>query len=571
MTEKNEAAQNDIMTVNVGSYADMVDNAMAELADNEIIERIWKSDHTVWKPDPTEIVNRLGWLDIATRMKESIPRIAAVADAVWADGYTHALVLGMGGSSLCPEVLGRTFGAKQGALNLAVLDSTDPGAVIAYAEELDIPRTLFIVSTKSGGTVETLSFFRYFYNRVIEAVGEKHAGDHFLAITDPDSKLTGIGEQYGFRSTFINDPNIGGRYSALSHFGLVPASLIGLDIPVLLERATSAMNNARENTGTTNNAALLGVIMATLAKAGRDKLTLIISRSIISFGDWAEQLLAESTGKNGNGILPVVGEIPSAPEAYGSDRLFIHLRMAGDTARDETMKALIEAGHPVVTLHLDDAYDLGGQFFMWEMATAVAGSILGINPFDQPDVEAAKILAREMVAAYRRKGSLPELNCSLQDSDLEIYGTVDATRPREALSVFLKHAGPGSYVAVHTYLRSTSETDTALLALRNRMRDTTKAAVTIGYGPRFLHSTGQLHKGDAGNGLFIQLTAEDPRDADIPDNAGSQESAITFGVLKAAQALGDRQALLDKQRKVLRFHFKTNPIKGLQFLRESLP
>ncbi|NDJ60536.1 MAG: glucose-6-phosphate isomerase, partial [Chloroflexi bacterium] len=534
---------------------------------------IWEHDHTVWKPEPVEITNRLGWLTSAEVMQDNMNRLQALVDSVQKAGYTHALLLGMGGSSLAPEVFRTTYGVKDGYLDLAVLDSTDPGAVLAYAAQLDPAKTLYIVSTKSGGTVETLSFFKSFYNQTLAAVGADKAGEHFIAITDPGSSLEQLAEQYRFRATFLNDPNIGGRYSALSFFGVVPAALLGVDLDTLLERATKmALNCDKANCPSEgdNNGGRLGAAMGQLAKEGRDKVTLITSPQIESFGDWVEQLIAESTGKEGKGILPVVGEPVGAPDVYSNDRLFVYMRVAGDGTHDAAVEALKAAGHPVVTLHLHDLYDLGGQFFLWEMATAVAGHIIQINPFDQPNVEAAKVLARQMTAAYQQDGKLPELTPLLSDNGLTVYGDVTANNAAEALKAFLAQAANGAYVTLQAYIQPTAEADAALLALRTKLRDTTQRATTSAYGPRFLHSTGQLHKGDAGHGLFIQFTADMPQDAPIPDEAGQDASTMSFGVLKMAQALGDRQALLDGSRKVIRFDLGGDVAANLAKLTEAL-
>ena len=561
------------VSARLGAYQDMVDAALVDMKAKGTIERIWDHDHTVWKSDPTEITNRLGWLHTAEVMRDNLHRLQAFTEAVRSDGYTHALLLGMGGSSLAPEVFRKTFGVKEDYLDLTVLDSTDPGAVLHHAERLDLSKVLFIVSTKSGDTVETLSFFKFFYNRAVEAVGADQAGAHFMAITDPGSALADLAKQYHFRDLFLNDPNIGGRYSALSYFGLVPAALIGVDLEALLGRAMIAARNCEgcdcaiqgDNYG-----GRLGAIMGELAQAGRDKVTLIASPEIHSFGDWVEQLLAESTGKEDTGILPIVGELVGPPDVYGDDRLFVYLRLKEDETYEARIQALENAGHPAVHLDLNDLYDLGGQFFLWEMATAVAGSRMDINPFDQPDVEAAKVLARQMVGTYQEAGKLPELSPTLQEDGITVYGDGTADTPGEALTTFLKQAQPGAYVALHAYVQPAAETDAALQALRTQLRDQTGLAVTVGYGPRFLHSTGQLHKGDAGRGLFIQVTADDPQDIPIPDEAGSPDSSITFGVLKAAQALGDRQALLDAGRRVIRFHLGKDVVGGLSRLTEAL-
>ncbi|HUT72990.1 MAG TPA: bifunctional transaldolase/phosoglucose isomerase [Desulfatiglandales bacterium] len=557
----------------LGTFQSAFEKDLADLRDKRVISRIWAHDHTVWKPEPAEISNRLGWLNSAEVMGDNVKRMEELTDAVRSDGYTHLLLLGMGGSSLAPEVIRKTFGVKEGFLDLDVLDSTDPATVCAYADTLDPNRTLFIVSTKSGTTVETLSFFKFFYNWVSDALGQDTAGEHFIAVTDPGTPLTHLAAKYRFRATFLNDPTIGGRYSALTFFGLVPTALLGVDLSVLLDRAMNMVCNSEGcncPVAGDNRGAQLGVILGGLNRAGRDKVTLIASPQIESFGDWVEQLIAESTGKEGKGILPVVGEPVGSPAVYGKDRVYVHLRLYGDETHDAAIAELERAEHPVVRLLLHDPYDLGKQFFLWEIGVAVAGYCLGINPFDQPNVEAAKVLARKITAEYREKGSLPIESPSLAGDAISIYGEVEANTPEDALTAFLGQATAGAYIALQAYVQPTAETTTALQKLRTRLRDTYHVATTLGYGPRFLHSTGQLHKGDAGNGLFIQFTADDKRDAPIPDEAGLPDSSMTFGVLKAAQAMGDRQALLDRGRKVIRFHLGKDVGGGLKQLTEAL-
>jgi transaldolase/glucose-6-phosphate isomerase len=559
----------------LGDHQAAVDAALADLKANNVMNRIWAHDYTVWKPQPIEITNRLGWLHSPDIMPEHVLAITDVVEAVRADGYTHALLLGMGGSSLAPEVFRHTFGVKEGYLDLAVLDSTDPRAVLAHAERLDMTRTLFIVSTKSGSTTETISFFKFFYNRVADTVGARQAGRHFIAITDPGSPLVATAKKYDFRATFLNDPNIGGRYSALSYFGLVPAALLGVDVPRLLDRAyTMACNSEGCNSpvGGNNTSAWLGAVMGELAAAGRDKVTLVASPPIAAFGAWVEQLIAESTGKEGKGILPVTDEPLGPPTLYGNDRLFVYLRLQGEETHDDAVHALINAGQPVVYLHLLDRYDLGGEFFRWEMATALAGRRIGINPFDQPNVEAAKVLARQMVAAYQKDGSPPRLAPTLEAEGIAVYADGAAKSLAEALHGFLAQARPGDYVALQAYVQPAEQASVTLQQLRTRLRDRLRLATTVGYGPRFLHSTGQLHKGDAGNGLFLQFTDNTPQDAPIPDEPGSPTSSITFGVLKMAQALGDRQALLDARprRRIIAFHLDKDVAGGLEKLMEVL-
>jgi transaldolase/glucose-6-phosphate isomerase len=535
-------AEWELLAVHLGEHQDAVAQALETIEKQDIVARIWSHDHTVWKPDPTEITNRLGWLDIAEKMLDNVPCLDALAEDVCAEGFTDILLLGMGGSSLAPEVFSTVFGGNGGFLNLTVLDMTDPAAVLTQAERLKLERTLFLVASKSGRTVETLSFYRRFYDWALAELGEEEAGRHFVAITDPGSQLIEIAADHGFRALFLNDPDIGGRYSALSYYGLVPAALVGVDLETLLNRAlVMACNCEPSNAGCggDNAGVLLGATLGELANAGRSKLTLILSESVAHFGDWIEQLVAESTGKEGKGILPVIGEPLGAPEVYGTDRVFVSLRLNGDESDDVPLLKLQEAGHPVVRIRLRDRYDLGGQFFLWEMAAAVAGHVMQINPFNQPDVEASKRRAREMIDRYEKEGELPQ-------------GPRSPLSGEELLS-FLGQARPGDYVSLQVYVQPTPELDQALQALRTRLRDRYKLATTVGYGPRFLHSTGQLHKGDAGNGLFIQLTDDATHDVSIPDQAGSASISISFGILEEAQALGDLQALHEAGRRVIRF------------------
>ncbi|KAA3647764.1 MAG: glucose-6-phosphate isomerase [Chloroflexi bacterium] len=537
---------------NLDKYQSAVDTALIQIADANVVERIWEHDHSVWKPDPDEISNRLGWLHTPEDMQANIQEIQGLVQVVRDDGYTNVLLLGMGGSSLAPEVFSKSFGAAEGFLQLDVLDSTDPGAVQSYADKLDLSKTLFIVATKSGGTVETFSFFKYFYNQILAAVGEEDVGQHFVAVTDPGSKLVDVGEQYKFRHIFKNDPNIGGRYSALSYFGMVPAALLGVDIALLLEQAREMAAQCQQQI-IENPGAQLGAILAELAKAGRDKLTFLTSPAISSFGDWVEQLIAESTGKEGKGILPIAGEKIGASEVYADDRVFVVLELNGEHIDTDDLE---KAGHPVIRISLENIYEFGGQFFLWEFATAVAGHGLGIQPFDQPNVESAKVLAREMVAAYQSEGKLPE-------------GDTTNASP-EDFSNFLKQAKNGDYFSIQAYVTPNAETTRALDALRLKLRDKYKLATTVGYGPRFLHSTGQLHKGDGGIGLFIQFVSSTRNDIDIPNEAGQDASNMTFGVLKQAQALGDAAALQAANRRVLSMSVEADPISQINHLAETL-
>ncbi len=540
-----------------GSLRDRIDEALAELQRERVMDRIWAKDHTVWKPGPKEIANRLGWLASPSAMLERVGEIDAFAKAVRSGGVARVVLLGMGGSSLAPEVFAKTFGSAPGCPELSILDSTDPGAVLRVALDLDPDRTLFVVSSKSGTTVEILSLFKFFHRWAVERLGGDRAGRHFAAVTDPGSALEALAREHGFCRVFLNDPDIGGRFSALSFFGLVPAALIGVDIGTILERAaTMAANCDAGNCPVAgdNRGARLGAYLGRLAQLGRDKLTLITSPSLQYFGDWVEQLVAESTGKEGKGILPVLREAPGRTETYGADRLFVGLEAAGEPLRTAFVRSLEEAGHPVEILRVHDPCDLGGQFFLWMMATAVAGRFLGVNPFDQPDVEAAKAAARQAIKAFKAQGRLPEESPALRFGGVEVYGAVKGTDTMSALEGFLEDIPPGGYISIMAWLPPSDETDILLQIFRTRLRDRYRVPVTVGYGPRFLHSTGQLHKGDGGRGVFIQLTADCEEDVPIPDGPGAQAPALTFGILEAAQAAGDRQALLARGRRVIRLH-----------------
>jgi len=497
-------------------------------AEENVAQRIWRKDDTLWgDAGAPEVGDRLGWLTITEPMREALGDLRELVEGCRADGLTDAVLLGMGGSSLAPEVIRRSFGARDGALRLRVLDSTDPGAVLAVERAVDPAKTLFIVSSKSGGTVEPMSFFRHFHARVREAVGDEAAGRHFVAITDPGTSLVELAREHGFRRVFENDPDIGGRYSALSYFGLVPAALMGADVEALLDSAQVAEQACANYDHSASNQGLwLGLCLGELALQGRDKLTLVVDEPIDSFGLWAEQLVAESTGKQGKGILPVAGEPLGEPEAYGEDRVFCHLRNGDEEGGPhERIAALSRAGHPTLTLTAHGPEDLGRIFFFAEFATAVAGWALGINPFDQPNVQEAKDNTTKVLDRYAAEGSLPEV----ADAD------------DEALRALLGAAEPPRYVAVMGYLAPSPEFDEAVAELRAAIRDATRATTTFGYGPRFLHSTGQLHKGGPPNGIFLQLTHDGGEDVDIPPGPDGRE--YSFATLKNAQAIGDLETL----------------------------
>ena len=493
---------------------DAIAARVATAAKEEVARRVWAKDETLWGGRGVpEIADRLGWLTISDAMLERADELVEFARACAADGLTDAVLLGMGGSSLAPEVLWRTFGAPAEALALHVLDSTDPAAIAAVREVIDLDRTLFVVSTKSGGTIETLSLFRYFH----ALVGE---GSHFIAITDPGSSLVDLAAEHHFRATFENDPNIGGRYSALSLFGLVPAALIGGPVHALLERAAAAEQACAHFERSDANPGLwLGLALGELARNGRDKLTFVVGEPVASFGLWVEQLVAESTGKHGRGILPVAGEPLLEPGDYGDDRVFVHLRDAeyADADVDARIEALGRAGHPTLTLAVNGSEDLGRMFFVAEFATAVAGWVLEINPFDQPNVQEAKDATNRVLAA----GPLPELPYADDD----------------AVAALLRGAAPGGYIALLGYVAPTVEFDEAVAELRATLMRATRSTTTFGYGPRYLHSTGQLHKGGPPVGRFLSLIADEGPDVEIPG------ASYSFRTLKRAQALGDLETL----------------------------
>ncbi|WP_251941596.1 bifunctional transaldolase/phosoglucose isomerase [Salinibacter ruber] len=498
--------------------------------------RMWRRDPTLWADEDTpELTNRLGWLDLPESMQEQAAEITAFADSVTGD-FDDVVVLGMGGSSLAPDVFGRVFDPADGCPDVTVLDSTHPDAVTALADDLALERTLFVVASKSGTTTETLSFFRYFWDRVSGLTDTP--GDHFVANTDPGSNLEEIAEDRDFRAVFRAPTDVGGRYSALTPFGLVPAALMGVDIEQLLDRAWAAEAGSDFCVEAPNNSGLeLGAALGELATAGRDKVTFVTSPTLEAFPAWQEQLIAESTGKDDTGIVPVADEPLADPGAYGEDRVFVYFYLHGEQDRDtiETLSALDEAGHPVISVRLDDRYDLAREMYRWEMGVAAAGAVLGIHPFNQPNVEAAKRLAREAMQAEDDA-----------DSDTHTVAADDHDVLEQELADWLDAADKTGYLGVQAYLPPSDETTAALTDLVTALRDTTGCATTLGYGPRFLHSTGQLHKGGPPNGLFLQLV-------DTPDATGPvPETDYTFEELIAAQATGDHQALREADRTVLR-------------------
>ncbi|MBM2811941.1 MAG: putative Glucose-6-phosphate isomerase (modular protein) [Chloroflexi bacterium] len=545
-----------------GAYTGLVSDALNELNSRGAVARIWARDASLWTDDPARqhlIEQRLGWLTVADLMADQALDLASFALEVAANWIEHVVLCGMGGSSLCPEVLRRSFTGRLGYPRLWVLDSTDPETVDRVARATDPERTLYVIASKSGGTIEVDSLFRTFFARAQQALGDE-AGEHFIAITDPKTSLERLGQESGFRRVFINPPDIGGRYSALSYFGMVPAALVGVELGDLLARAR-AMAAACSAEGAGNPGLNLGAAMVAMARTGRDKLTILTSPSVAGFGLWAEQLVAESTGKEGRGIIPVAGELPGSPAVYGADRFFVVLRVDDDDNEelDDTARNLTAAGQPLLTLPLRDVYDLGAEFFRWEFATAVVGAGLGINPFDEPNVQESKDNTARVLAEYERSGQLPEEAPTALDAGLAVYGA-DGPTVREALGAFLAAGLPGDYVSLMAYLPMVDEIDDELAILQQVIRDRTHLATTRGFGPRFLHSTGQLHKGGPNSGVFIQLTTDDETRVAIP------QRPYDFGVLKAAQAAGDLQSLREHGRRVIRVHLGADAPGGVKRL-----
>lgn len=529
----------------IGNLQKQVDKALARSDEQRVSEKLWAGDTSIWKDDSehrSAIQQRLGWLHIVDTMRRETGRLKDFADEVKGSGFTTAVLLGMGGSSLAAEVFVSCYGVADGYLDLKVLDTTIPQSILDLERSVDLKRTLFLVSSKSGGTIEALSLYNYFFARVEQTVGEK-AGEHFVAITDPGTNLGRLASEKKFRKVFLNPPDIGGRFSALSYFGLVPAALIGVDLDRMLIRASQAVESAGPEVPALENPGLwLGVIMGEAALAGIDKACFVLSPSYASFGYWLEQLIAESTGKEGKGIIPVEGEPIGDPGAYGNDRLFVYLRLDSDGTYDQFISAMEKARHPVVTLRLHSAYDLGREIFRWEFATAVAGIILKIDPFDQPNVQESKDLTGRILHFYDREGTMP-VGEALQIDDPELPARLDT---------FLRQVSIGDYIAINAFIKRSKTSLDILQEVRKVLRDKFKVATTLGFGPRYLHSTGQIHKGGANKGLYIQITSEDPEDVQIPGEHYS------FGVLKAAQSLGDYEALKKRGRRILRMHLASD-------------
>ena len=536
------------------------------------VRRLWAGDAGLWTG--SDEAKWLGWLDIAEEERKRVGSLASLVEGIPQQGFSHIVLLGMGGSSLGPEVFAETFGRQDGHPALLVLDSTDPAQIRTVESKIDPARTLFIVSSKSGSTLEPNILKQYFFECAKRAVGADKAGSRFIAITDPGSTLQKVAERDRFRHIAYGIPSIGGRYSVLSPFGLVPAAAMGLDIGRLLGATEIMVRSCAANVPPAHNpGVVLGTVLGVLGKSGCDKVTIIASPGIVDFGAWLEQLLAESTGKQGKGLIPVDAEPLGPPDVYGTDRLFVYVRLSSeaDAKQDDAVAALERADHPVVRIAVTDRYHIGQEFFRWEFATAVAGSILGINPFDQPDVEASKDKTRELTAAYERTGKLPSETALLSEGNLALF--TDAKNSRafgnsgtlvEYLAAHFARIRDGDYCALLAYVERNKQHRDALQDIRVLIRDGKRVATCLGFGPRFLHSTGQAYKGGPNTGVFLQITCDDAADLQVPDQK------YTFGVVKSAEARGDFEVLAERDRRVLRVHLGAHVAAGLTTLKEAV-
>jgi transaldolase/glucose-6-phosphate isomerase len=545
-----------------------VQATLSDWQSNGKIQRLWAKDASLWTN--ADEAKWLGWLDIVDDQLANMSLLQAFAAEVKDAGFTQILLLGMGGSSLCPEVLQMTFGHVTGFPALHVLDSTDPAQVKTFEQKVDIAMTLFIVASKSGSTLEPNIFNQYFYQRTVETVGADKAGNHFVAITDPGSKMQQVAERDHFRRIFFGWPTIGGRYSALSNFGMVPAAAMGVDTAKFLASAKEMVEACKADA---NNPGLtLGAILGTAANLGRDKLTIIASPGLFDLGAWMEQLVAESTGKAGKAIIPVDRESIENSNVYGADRIFAYVRLssAPEAKQDAQVAALEASGQPVIRIEVNDIYDLGQQFFCWEIATAVAGAIIGINPFNQPDVEASKIETKKLTSEYETQGRLPAETPIFTGDGVQLFTDeanakkLAGTTLAEYLQSFVQQIGAGDYFAVLGYIEMNEAHEAALQTIRHAVRDSKKVATCLGFGPRFLHSTGQAYKGGPNSGVFLQITCDDANDLPVPGQT------YTFGIVKAAQARGDFQVLSDRGRRALRVHLGADVAAGLQTLQTAI-
>jgi len=548
-----------------GDFQNEFEKVLPKLEALNFPERIQNSDYTLWSKSPDEIVNRLGWLQLPESMGNNTERILKFSEKISAGNFKTVVLLGMGGSSLAPEMFASSF-KTYGPLNITVLDSTDPDYILSVRKKLELTSTIIIVSSKSGSTVETASLMNYFLDEYSKELEKEEIGKHFVAITDPGSDLESWSKKLNFRDIFLNNPNIGGRFSALSYFGLVPASLTGLDLNKFIKRSQDAAHLSQINDISLNIALRLGALMGSLSEKGLNKLTIFTSDEISCFKFWVEQLVAESTGKNGKGILPVPEESFNINLDYGKDRVYIYIKLIEDVDAEKEIKSILKAGQPLVIIELEDLYDLGKQIFLWEYATAVAGHYMLVNPFDQPDVESAKIFTKNFVKYYRESGVLEKKEPRFQYENLDFYSDSDISGIESFPEWLRRNAVEGSYISIQAYITPAEETELKINELAKKLSSEYKIPVTTGFGPRYLHSSGQLHKGDTGKGIFIQLTADIVNDIPIPDEPFSKNSSLNFGILKNAQALGDYGALSNKGRNIVSINLTSNVNSDLQKL-----
>jgi len=559
-----------------GDLAQSVKATLEDWKKNDKVKRLWARDASLWTNKDEG--NWLGWLGIVDEQIAHNADFKKIADEIHNAGFTHLVLLGMGGSSLCVEVFGKTFGKKDGYPQVHILDSTDPAQIRTLESKIDIAKTIFIVASKSGTTLEPNIFEQYFYEKVKQSVGAAEAGKRFIATTDPGSQMQKVAESHGFRHIFYGVSSIGGRYSALSNFGMIPAAIQGVDVPKFLDRAEEMVRAcasavpADENPG-----AILGAILGTLQKSGRDKVTLFASPGISDLGAWLEQLLAESTGKEGKGLIPVDRESIGAPDVYGKDRVFVYMRLedGADAKQDAGIATLEKAGQPVVRIQVANNYELGQEFFRWEIATAVAGSVIGINAFNQPDVEASKIETRKLTDEYEKSGSLPQETPFFEEKGVKLYSDdknaaalKQAAGKEATLTAYLRahmsRLKAGDYFAVLGYIERNEQNRTELQSIREAVRDKKHVATCLGFGPRFLHSTGQAYKGGPNSGVFLQITCDDAADLPVPGKK------YTFGIVKAAQARGDFNVLTERGRRALRVHLTGDLTAGLKTLQQAV-
>src|SRR5438552_3248712 len=539
------------------------------------VRRLWARDASLWTN--SDEGKWLGWLSIVHEQQRSIRRFSNFALEVKDAGFSHVLLLGMGGSSLCPEVMTKSFGMIEGFPELHVLDSTDPAQIRTLENKIDAANTLFIVSSKSGSTLEPNIFKQYFFERVRQVVGDDEVGNRFVAITDPGSKLRQEADTDRFRKIFLGVPSIGGRYSALSDFGLAPAAAMGVDVAKFLDRTHAMVNACGANVSARNNpGVILGALLGVADKQGRDKITFIASPGIHDLGAWLEQLLAESTGKNGKGLIPVDREPPASPEAYGDDRIFIYLRLDDDagSAPDAAIEAIEDAGQPVVRISVEDVYNLGQEFFRWEIATAVAGWIIGIKPFDQPAVEGSKLATRKLTGEYEQREELPAETPIFEGDGIKLFAdernakalneAASETSLLEYLKAHLDRLAARDYFALLAYIEMNDDHETLLQSMRGAVRDRRRVATCLGFGPRFLHSSRQAYKGGPNTGVFLQITCDDAVDMPVPGQK------YAFGIVKAAQERGDFEVLAERERRALRVHLGANVSDSLAKLEASI-